>query len=96
MKTYTILHRWNQLNDDGCELVDTYLDKDRALREMRSLAEEDRKSQEENGYEWDGDFCQNSDTYISYELHKSCKLYDCDHTAEALDTLFQELKTEWA
>mgnify|MGYP000001290117 FL=1 len=30
------------------------------------------------------------------KLHKYCKLYDCDHTAEALDTLLQELKTEWA
>ena len=85
MKTYTILHRWNQLNDDGCELVDTYLDKDRALREMRSLAEEDRKSQEENGYEWDGDFCQNSDTYISYGFYGSSFCTDTTNVWELVE-----------
>ena len=69
MKTYTILHRWNQLDHDGCELVDTYLDKDRALREMRSLAEEDRKRQEEDGAVWDDDFCQDDDTYITYGFY---------------------------
>ena len=33
---------------------------------------------------------------VPNELHKSCKLYDCDHTPEALDALLQALKTEWA
>lgn len=51
-----------------------------------------------------GDVCEDppkGDEYylvhlVPKELHKSCKLYDCDHTPAALDALLQELKTEWA
>ena len=38
---------------------------------MKALADNERRAQEENGYEWDGDFCQNSDTYISYGFYGS-------------------------
>lgn len=71
MKIYTILHRWNNLDYEGCELVDAYLDQTRAIQEMKALADNERRAQEENGYEWDGDFCQNSDTYISYGFYGS-------------------------
>lgn len=85
MKTYTILHRWNQLNDDGCELVDAYLDKARALREMRSLAEKDRKSQEEYGAVWDDDFCQDDDTYISYGFYGGAFYSDTTNAWELVE-----------
>ena len=51
-----------------------------------------------------GDVCEDppkGDEYylvhlVPNELHQSCKLYDCDHTTEALAALLQELKITWA
>ena len=69
MKIYTIVHRWNDPNYEGCELAGTYLDQTLAIREMKVLADDDRHVKEEKGYEWDDDFFQNNDTYISYGFY---------------------------
>ena len=69
MKTYTIYHHWDDPNHEGDEFVAAYLDRDRAIQEMKLLADADRQQQEQDGTEWDADFCQNTDTYISYGFY---------------------------
>ena len=69
MKTYTIYHHWDNPNAGGHDFYGTYLDQDLAIREMKALADDDRRIQEENGAEWDADFYQNTDTYISYGFY---------------------------
>ena len=36
---------------------------------MKVLADDNRRIQEADGAEWDDDFCQDDDTYISYGFY---------------------------
>ena len=69
MKTYTIYHHWDNPNYAGYEFPGAYLDRDRAIRVMKFLADADRWRREQCGDEWDADLCQNDDTYISYGFY---------------------------
>lgn len=69
MKIYTIYHHGDSPNYAGYEFPGTYLDRARAIREMKLLADADRRWREQDGDEWDADFCQNDDTYISYGFY---------------------------
>ena len=69
MKTYTIYHHWDSPNDAGYEFPGAYLDRDRAIRKMKFLADADRWRREQCGDEWDADLCQNDDTCISYGFY---------------------------
>lgn len=69
MKTYTIYHHWDSPNYAGYEFPGAYLDRDRAIRVMKFLADADRWRREQCGDEWDADLCQNDDTYISYGFY---------------------------
>lgn len=69
MKTYTIYHHWDSPNYAGDEFPGAYLDRDRAIRVMKFLADADRWRREQCGDEWDADLCQNDDTCISYGFY---------------------------
>lgn len=78
MEVHIIVHQWCNYDNDGTETRGVFLDKSVAIRKMRRLADEEMEGvQSDWGEEFDDDFDNDGDDYISYGWYNKGLGPDC-------------------